>query len=235
MPQLNIARVTEQSGTEAHISRPFPRAMMGLSLGSPASRGRKLAATLGWLCANSVEALVLVGDDLARHTVRIRTGLDAASALARAHQEGDRLAAEVVHLIKEHRWRNVTVHRWGALLHEPRFPDSKREIASLHRRSEEFRALVAQSAAEYLERLGDRGAPPSVASAEALDLAQAYLLEEIAVFAMLLEIGWEVEVYPGPDLPALRALSLGLVDGAPPCFKRRNHIELTLRDEAGAL
>ena len=55
-----------------------------------------------------------------------------------------------------------------------------------------------------------------------------YLLEEIAVFNVLSEQGWRVELYPGSELNALVEVAKGKFPDVPQGLKNRINVELKI-------
>ena len=67
-----------------------------------------------------------------------------------------------------------------------------------------------------------------VSETKARDLACRYILEEIAVFCVLVSDGWTVEVYPGPELAILSAISREEIQEVPRPLLRRTNVALAL-------
>jgi hypothetical protein len=63
---------------------------------------------------------------------------------------------------------------------------------------------------------------------EAIDISSQYLLEEVAVFSALAEEGWNIEVYPGPELGVLVEIAQGNFKDIPAGLKKRINIELRI-------
>lgn len=208
-------------------------AYLGLSIGSPFTRGRRLNALTRWVAMSTSECLILIGDRLARFTIMIRDGITESEAESRASAAGAEVFAQVSGALAQIPSEGTQIVRWKDLASGPRYDEASGRIAALFNESARFRELVRASAHDYLSRLLNRGASIAVGEAEALSLARQYLCEEIAAFDILLQDGWSTEVYPGPDLPALSALMRGEVSGGPNIFRERFHIEVAVESARG--
>ena len=61
---------------------------------------------------------------------------------------------------------------------------------------------------------------------EAINISCEYLLEEIAVFSALSEQGWDVELYPGPELSVLLDVAEGRFPAVPKGLQNRVNVQL---------
>ncbi len=63
---------------------------------------------------------------------------------------------------------------------------------------------------------------------QAIRLSCEYILEEVAVFNVLSESGWTVELYPGPELRVLAEVAAGKYPDVPAGLKGRVNVELKI-------
>lgn len=173
-----------------------------ISVGSPQHDGEKFAATVDWINRNSDvidNVIISVNDDLQRYNFAANENRVGASIKARSM--GDQWMAahmEVIQQIKP----NVQIVRWRDYMSEPEYKAFKAEIDIAYAEIPEFRDAVHTDAKAFLERQEKKHmiAYTGEAKAALLKAGQAYILEELAVFAMLVKNKPAAEVYPGSNL-----------------------------------
>ncbi len=222
-----IAKVTSVYPAEGWSPRcVFPRCYAGVSIGHPNFRGARLSALLRWIASHFDRCTIVVGDDLYRLSVMIRTGMDETSALRFARKESRFQYQELVNGVGNFPSHKFTIRRWCEFTSHRSFSPYQVALAALLRSNRQFHNSVMISADDYLKRRPDRSL--AVSRRNALSLSSQYLLEEMAVFCILVRDGWLVDVYPGPELPVLAEMSRGLHEAAPPPLRRRIGISLEI-------
>jgi hypothetical protein len=88
--------------------------------------------------------------------------------------------------------------------------------------------MVKVDALSFVDRLKKRSKDIAVDDSKAIELCCKYLLEEIAVFNMLSEKGWRVELYPGSELHVLAEIAKGRFPEVPVGLKNRINVELKI-------
>ena len=173
-----------------------------ISVGSPQHVGEKFAATVDWINRNSDaidNVIISVNDDLQRHNFAANENHVEATIQARMlGQEWMAAHAEAIRQIKP----KVEIVRWKDYMSEPEYRAFKAEIDIAYAEVPEFRNAVHADAKAFLGRQERKHmiAYTGEAKASLLVAGQAYILEELAVFAMLVKNKPAAEVYPGSNL-----------------------------------
>ena len=93
-----------------------------------------------------------------------------------------------------------------------------------------FDSLDAQNAAGGYpfakDELQEQGVIFAVSQSQAIELSVKYLLEEMAVFDILVAQNWQVEIYPGTQLPILKEIAKGDFENVPKHLQKRIFIGL---------
>jgi tRNA-dependent cyclodipeptide synthase len=175
-----------------------------ISLGSAAHEGEWFRALLAWVGAHHARTYICIADTLQRHNRMARWGESATEAHVRSRRDGDawfernRRVLEALPI-------PYVLGRWSDWLADPRYPAARRAVRALHRDSPALRDEIDRDADRYLRSLARRGTPvPDRTSA--VRRARAFLLEETAVFPLMMEDYPGDEVYPGSMLYSTRAL-----------------------------
>lgn len=206
----------------------FPRCYAGVSIGHPNFRGARLRALLTWIAQHFDKCQIVFSDDLYRLSVMIKLGLSESEALDFARYVSRTQLEEIEKGIGHFPPDIFTVVRWRELTGDSLFPRFRESLDELLKKDPAFRHSVMMSAAEYMERRPDKEF--AVSYSEALNLCKRYLLEEIAVFGVLVRDGWTVDIYPGPELPILAEMSSGRHENAPEPLHQRVGISLNIHE-----
>ncbi len=225
--QVQIVRTTPSVAPERLFAHR--RCYMGISLDNPVFRGESLRDLVAWALAHFDHCLIIVGDTLRRFNETMRHGLAEAEATAAAEELGREFLDGAGAWLEGFAPDRLTVLRWRACLELPEFPAARQMLDRLYAADAAFRAGVQRDAHAFIKRQKRHGRPFAVDEERALALSCNYLLEEIAVFSVLSQRGWTVELYPGPELGVLVDIARGCFDGIPVGLKQRINVELRHR------
>jgi tRNA-dependent cyclodipeptide synthase len=201
---------------------------IGISLTNPIFETTNLAALLQWAGDKFEQCLVILGDDLCRFNQTIRFGSPPDQALAAAHRVGDAFIEKTADVFEQFDPQKMKLVRWSENLSDNLYLRSRARLDHLFNSDPEFKKMVEVDALSFVERLRNRKSDIAVSDAKAIELCCEYLLEEIAVFDMLSEKGWMVELYPGSELHVLAEIAKGRFPDVPSGLKKRINIELKI-------
>ena len=232
-----VASIKSVLPEDYKLPAPIPRAYVGVSIGQKNFRGRRLSAIVAWLDRHTERCRLLIGDELHRHTVAIWNSCSEEEALALSRRAGDAVEQEIQDLLSADPARKFELCRWRSMTSHAMYENLHERVARLVVDDAQFAQSLRQCARQYIDRGCARGQQPVLAFDHAVEVSAAYLTEELAVFAVLNSIGWNVEIYPGPELPVLAEVSHGVHPNVNPLFPKRANIELHLRkvDYAGQI
>ncbi|MFC1737804.1 tRNA-dependent cyclodipeptide synthase [Planctomycetota bacterium] len=206
----------------------YRRSYMGISLDNSVFQGKSLEALLLWMTDNFEQSLVVVGDYLWRFNEQIFAGLDTDEASNKAQQLGDAFIQQTSGLFEKMTDKKVHLTRWKSHLKTAEFNKAKNKLDNLFASDSDFRTSVERDAFYFVKRQLRQNRKFAVETEQAVMLSSQYLLEEIAVFSALSEQGWNVELYPGPELKALVDIAKGKYADVPQGLKERINVELRL-------
>lgn len=192
----------------------FDVARLQISVGQDYHEGDKLRAVAEWAKGRFEKVVVCVNDTLQRFDLMFETGLDEEAAKSTCLVRGEEWLERNTGLFTD---GNVEFVRWESWLNDPGFEPVYRQIEMLYASNEEFKHAIDGNVAAIWER---RRASNAVTYSfnrfkDFVDLSRRYLLEEIAVFAMMFERERAIDVYPGTVIFAATVFQGRDVEGAP--------------------
>ena len=183
-------------------------AFLGVSISNPMMRTPSVRFFLEWANFHFRPVDILIGDWIERHNLNPETENDTERSCALAMAK----AEPVVTAINEAKSRipEIEMKLVSArdVAMEPKF-NSVLSILTNHFESDaEFRSLVLTDVHDYLAR-NQKRKPQTHALAIDTSVAHSvqYVLEELAIFSLLMERGLDVQLYPGRHLATLVALA----------------------------
>ena len=225
LPAVRIVTITPEISERQLFSHK--RCYMGISLDNPVFEGRSLQALLNWATERFDHCLVVTGDYLRRHNELILNGLDDERAAAAAVASGDEFIEKTRDIFAATDSDRIEMIRWRDCLAFAEYQRSRAALDELFAANEAFREAVGRDAAGFVERQKDRNRSLAVNEDRAIEISCEYLLEEIAVFSALSERGWNVELYPGPELHVLADVATGRFGDITQGLKDRINVELS--------
>ena len=225
-PKVSIVKILPDISETELFGRK--RCYIGISLENPLFEGETLPAMLGWATSRFEQCLVIIGDYLNRFNEQIINGCDANKAGEFAIIQGDSFISKTKEIFGQLPAGKVQLTRWKEHLQGEGFSRSKNILDEIFESNEEFRASVEYDAVSFVKRQQKHNRSLSLGIEEAIRLSCEYILEEVAVFNVLSERGWNVELYPGPELRVLAEVAKGKYPGVPMGLKSRVNVELKI-------
>ncbi len=205
------------------------RCYLGISIGNPMFRGDYFEVLLHWISANFDACMIVIGDYLQRFNEHIFYGRSSEDAIRQALALGDQFLMENSRCLSAMPPGQFQISRWNSYLDSPEYRNARSILDRLFLDSYEFRASLDRTSAGFISRQMKHKKAPAVDRQTAIALSTQYLLEEIAVFAVLVERGWTVEVYPGSEIPVLLDIAKGKFAHIPEFLKQRMNVELEIK------
>ncbi|MBL7959687.1 tRNA-dependent cyclodipeptide synthase [bacterium] len=208
------------------------RCYLGISIGNPQFRSESFQVLLEWISSHFDECLIVVGDYLQRYNEHIFYNRQAKEAEIESLRMGDAFLKESEKYLSRLTKEQFRVTRWKPYLDSPEYHKAKKILDELFVSSFEFRESIDKTSTEFISRQMKNKKGPVVDKKTAIALSTQYLLEEIAVFSVLVENGWAVEVYPGSEIPVLVDIAAGKFPHIPPALKQRINVELRINKKS---
>lgn len=226
LPQVQIVKTAPKVAEEKLFSHR--KCYLGISIDNPVFYGSSLEALLLWTAGKFDRSLVIIGDYLRRHNEHIFNGLTGPAAESAALLAGDLFLQKTSSVLRKFTEPQFQLVRWKDCLQSNEYKSSKAILDKLFTSDEAFRASVQKDALAFIRRLKKRNQPLKTSAEESIEISSMYLLEEIAVFSALSEQGWNVELYPGPELRVLVEIANGNYPDVPDGLKKRINVELSI-------
>ncbi|MFH1371840.1 MAG: tRNA-dependent cyclodipeptide synthase [Planctomycetota bacterium] len=226
LPEVSIVKILPRISESQLFSRK--KCYLGISLENPLFASDSLKAMLIWAAEKFEQCLVIVGDYLCRFDEQIINGCDETLAGKLAIKRGDSFISQTKDIFGGLPADKVILTRWKEYLQAEEFKRSKKILDEIFDSDEEFRKSVEYDALSFVERQKKHNQHPAVEADAALRLCCRYILEEVAVFSVLSERGWGVELYPGSELRVLAEVARGRYPRVPKGLKNRISVELKI-------
>lgn len=226
LPRVSIVKILPKISRQELFSRK--KCYLGISLENPLFEGDSMLAMFLWAAEKFDQCLVVVGDYLSRFNEQIISGCDETKAGELAIKLGDSFIARTRDLFARFPQEKIHLTRWREHLQSERFRSSKKLLDAIFISNEQFRAAVEYDALSFVKRQQKHNLELAAPMEEAIRLSSQYILEEVAVFSVLSESGFTVELYPGPELRFLAEVARGEYPAVPTGLKNRVNVELKI-------
>lgn len=224
--RITVEQVMPASAESSLFSHP--KCVLGVSMSNPIFWRSSLDKILEWMALHFDTSMILVGDYLHRFNEQIVRGGTEEMAAERALEVGDDFMEQLEQYLPKYPAGKFEVMRWQPFHQEPAFWEAKEQMHGLYASNPEVKASIDSAASLFVWQKQDRSRF-KVTKSTAVELSAQYLLEEMAVFSMLIEKGWEVVIYPGAQLPLLMEIAKGRFKDIPNSLDKGVYVELKVR------
>ena len=226
LPLIEIVKILPAFSPEEVFAQN--KCYLGISLANPVFDEKNLNALLLWASEHFRKCLVVIGDDLCRFNQKILYGFGDDEALNAARELGDVFIENNLAVFKQFDQDVVQISRWADHIECDMYSKSSEQLESIFVNEPEFRSMIEIDAVSFVKRQKKHNTEFVVGDDEAINLCCQYLLEEIAVFSVLSQQGWRVELYPGSELNVLVEVAKGKYPDVPQGLKNRINVELRI-------
>jgi tRNA-dependent cyclodipeptide synthase len=225
MPAISVKIFPDPS-----TARPQPgKVVIGISLKAgllprPAAMREVFAWTREKLGAFSL----LLGDHVNRHNYAAFDSLTEADAESRAIAEGDTAAAMLRQSIEHLPCGTAPILRASELVLAPHYVERHSRLVQQLRTNLHFRDFIKQGVDVFMTR----NTVTEQLRAHVEPHCVAYQVEELAIFEILADMGYRTLVYPGPQLPVMKALASGELTKVSRALESMTLIELRVHGKS---
>ena len=226
LPLIEIVKILPAFSPEEVFAQN--KCYLGISLANPVFDEKNLNALLLWASEHFRKCLVVIGDDLCRFNQKILYGFGDDEAFNAARRLGDAFIENNSAVFKQFDQDVIQISRWGEHIESDMYCKSSERLESIFVSDPEFRSIIETDAVSFVKRQKKHNTEFAVTDDKAIELCCKYLLEEIAVFSVLSQQGWSVELYPGSELNVLVEVAKGKFPDVPQGLKNRINVELKI-------
>lgn len=203
---------------------------LGVSINNTFFYGPHFELLLKWVSSYFDECVILIGDYLNRRNEFIFNNKTEKDAIENSLVLGDELYAKINLIITQLPSQKFKLYRWKQFLDDnPTAMKVKDDLENIYNTNENFKSEILQSCTEYITRLLNKKRTISISKEEAIIQSKEYILEEMAVFSILIEKGFTVQVYPGTQLKVLKDLANGEFPELNTNLKQGIYIDLSVK------
>lgn len=208
----------------------YRKCYLGISVNNPFFRDQHLGLLLKWIANHFDECTILIGDYLHRINESILHGITGEEAIASSINRGDQIHEMLEIALSMLPDDKFKVYRWKEFLDSnPKSLTEKTKLTALFNTNKDFQKDILQSCTEFIDRLIARGERLYPTKVEAISQSKEYLIEEMAVFSVLIEQGYKVQVYPGTQLKILKDLANKKLSNIDTNLTQGIYIDLTVK------
>jgi tRNA-dependent cyclodipeptide synthase len=173
---------------------------LGISLENQFFKGKHVGLLLSWIDKRFPGCLIIIGDHLNRINEQISKRNSMDEAIEASLKLGDVVEERFQNEIEKLSKNKFILHRWQQYYEDEDVKVKKADLHTLYNTHKELRDSIQTSCREFVNRQISRGNILKVNENRAIGLSSDYIIEEIAVFQVLIERGYRVQVYPGSHL-----------------------------------
>jgi tRNA-dependent cyclodipeptide synthase len=221
-----LASVTP-SGARQALSN-MKACYLGVSLETRPFNRPMLDATVTWIAAHFTQCAVFIGDSLHRLTLQIVKEISPEEAATAAYELGSRFIEGTNGLFSSFNVCRFGFIRGFDIQSAQEFINYEAILNELFETDQEFKASIKRSAVSFINRRRYDLIRASTTRERMIALSCKYIIEEMAIFACLVRGGWQVEVYPGSELPVLVEVAEGRYGRVPDPLKSRVNVALKI-------
>jgi tRNA-dependent cyclodipeptide synthase len=179
-------------------------AFLGISLSGNLTTNQA-TALLSWGQQHFASISVLIGDYIERHNIAAELGCSLSKATNLAMERARPIKTTFDTAILATAPQKSSLLSAHPIILSPEFPPVYKLVRDCFETDTEFKAAVLADVYAYLLRRAKRR--ESVSTDTHVSSSVSYLLEEMAMFAVIANRGWTVQLYPGRHLSVLVAIA----------------------------
>ncbi|MEP3479756.1 MAG: tRNA-dependent cyclodipeptide synthase [Fuerstiella sp.] len=198
---------------------------VGLSPTTPHVNAGRLRAIVDWTLERTESVMIVQGYFVNRWNLMVFDHLPMEVCEELVRKQVGKFQRRLGRIVADKVNVNLRVFDWEAELKTYEYAAIKNKIAVFSLKNERFLELVDQSVKRFTLRQDQL----ELSSLE-LNCLREYVIEELAMFIRIYQMGYKVEIYPGEDMEIMAACSAGnFVDFPFPCAER-THVSLRVSD-----
>lgn len=204
----------------------YKQAYLGISLKNSIFWEEDFEQILAWAAEHFESCLIVVADYLHRHNEQILHATNEAQSIKAALELGQKYVKQLMPKLEKFPNQKFKIIHWQELLEQEAYTNAADLLNKLYLENSKFKHSIDKSATHFILRQQEQGVVLGLSQAEAVELSVKYLLEEMAVFDILVAQNWQVEIYPGTQLPILKEITKGDFENVPKHLRKRIFIGL---------
>lgn len=204
--QLSDYTATSRYKAEVRILSPelarstlleHDRCFVGISLDNPNFLGPKLQSIVDWISNRYSNCIFLLGDNVHRHTLRLRKSLNDEQSYHHALGLGDYYLRTHGHMLKHSlTGESFTIIRGSDIHSNPKVRAYIEQLETQFATNPDFKSAVKSFALQFVARFDDDLGDDEEAL-EAVRHSCQYVLEELGETCYMISLGHRVLAYPG--------------------------------------
>lgn len=186
-----------------------------------------LTEMLGNISEKCSSCSIIVGDYLHRYNEELINGLNEDQNISTALNKGD-ILVELFKKVSSN--SDIKTHYdfkyTRDFLSHPKFFQKMERFKEVHKKNQHFESLTEHTINIFLRRQKNI---IKVSEERARELCRLYLFEELVIFEILAEDGYKVNMYPGNQLPIIKAIVTGQLKDVSVSLESIQAVEIKFR------
>ena len=182
-----------------------------------------------WMLDITENILVVIGDYLERHNISFFNCISMEDAWEKARVKGNKIINTINSLIPKGRSnRNIVVKSSAEFIQESQCQQIIRKLQFYIDDNSAFREDIVTQTRRMLENTNRMPDGEQIVSNSVLNRLCKYMLEEIALYLLLYQRGFQIELYPGKDMKILQKIARKKYKEFPYQYRYRTHISVVV-------
>lgn len=207
------------------------KCFLGISLSNPFFQGKHLPKVLKWIDNNFDECNIIIADHLHRFNEYIFNNKTDEDASKECVEMGKQIHENLKELIKQIQGTKFKIYHWLDYFKTQEFKEHLEKIILYFKSNPDFKNSVVNSSNQFIDKQLKRGYRIHVTREEAIKKSSEYILEEMAVFDILIQKDYLVQVYPGSQLNVLKEIANNKFPDFNTNLKNGIYIDLSIKKQ----
>lgn len=204
MVKINSS-IAPNNSNDSDKGKSYSNGILGISLGYPLFNNH-MSQVIDILDTQVTNTLLVIGDALYRHNYQWYYGVSEKRALEITNSKGNKIFNKIRERLNKPHNSNFTLCKWSDLLNESSFNDYLNQVKKAIEEEPKLNNMFLTCANSFVQKRKQLGTIV-LNEKKATDLSFSFLMEEVAMFAMLANKGWNNDVYPGKVLPIFKLIN----------------------------
>lgn len=193
---INIKASFQKCPIEERATFKNSKCILPISIGYKAFEGDRLEAFFKLINKSFNSCLIVIGDSLQRHTIKIGTSISDEEAYRKANFSGDQWLMRCQKLINQFTIP-IEIKRWDVWLNSNSlFLEYKNKINQLYKNDAVFSEVILKNAIEFVKNKQAHDSSLMLNQDIAIKFSIEYLKEECAIMCLWVNEKCDFEVYP---------------------------------------
>jgi tRNA-dependent cyclodipeptide synthase len=216
------------SKTSNSVASTEKKCFLGISIDSPFIGGKHVHRVLEWINSQYDECIILIGDDIHCYNEFILSN-DLEQAKLKCTLLGEFAESRLKDALLKLPHHNLTILHWKYFVGNEEFNSNMSYLENQLETNKKFKSSILSCANKFLLKQKTKGHYPIISEQESLENSVKYIIEEMTVFSILINMGYSTLIYPGSILQIFKDIIEESLSNFKSILENGTYIELTIK------